>query len=157
MILSPVPAVTVAERLLYLAARESRVLTPMQILKLVYISHGWMLGLLDQPLILETVEAWRYGPVVRSLYRRYRRYRGGPIPEGGNAHDEALDDQQANLVDQVFRGYGSYTGIELSRLTHQPDTPWDTAWNSGMSVIPNELIRDHYRRRAEELAAAAAG
>ncbi|MCY4024748.1 MAG: DUF4065 domain-containing protein [Acidobacteria bacterium] len=129
----------------------------MQVLKLVYISHGWMLGLLDQPLIFETVEAWRYGPVVRSVYRKYRRYRGDPIAERGALHDGHLHEQQRDLIDQVFHGYGEYSGIELSRLTHQPNTPWAIAWQSGMSVIPNELIRDHYRRRAAELRAAHGG
>ena len=49
----------VSERLLHGASAMGRVLTPMQVLKLVYISHGWMLGLLDQPLVAEAIEAWR--------------------------------------------------------------------------------------------------
>ena len=125
----------------------------MQVIKLVYISHGWMLGLLDQPLIFETVEAWQYGPVVRSLYRRYRKYRANPIAESGAPHDGQLDPEQCSLVDQVWQKYGPFSGIQLSRLTHQSGTPWDIAWRSGMSIIPNELIQDYYRRRARELRA----
>lgn len=155
MICAPAAPSYVAERLLHRASDQGRVLTLMQILKLVYISHGWMLGLLDQPLISEDVEAWRYGPVERSVYRRYRRYRGDPIAEQGASHDRQLDAQQRDLIDQVFEGYGGYSGIQLSRLTHQPNTPWSIAWQSGMNIIPNELIRDHYRRRAEELTARA--
>ena len=129
-------------------------LTPMQVLKLVYISHGWMLGLLDQPLVFETVEAWRYGPVVRSIYRKYRKFRANPIADQGALHDGQLHPQQRDLIDQVFQRYGHYSGIELSRLTHQQNTPWAIAWQSGMSIIPNELIKDHYRRRAAELRSA---
>lgn len=157
MIYSPVAPSCVSERLLFRAADPRHVLTPMQVIKLVYISHGWMLGLLDQPLITEPVEAWRYGPVVRSVYRKYRQYRGNPIAELGAPHDEQLAQQQQDLIDQVFQRYGGYTGIQLSRLTHQPDTPWAIAWRSGMSIIPNELIRVHYRRRAAELNAQHAG
>ena len=153
MFCAPVAPSYVSERLLHRACDEGHVLTPMQVLKLVYISHGWMLGLLDRPLISEAIEAWRYGPVVRSVYRRYRKYRGDPIADRGAPHDGQLDPQQRNLIDQVSRGYGKYSGIELSRLTHQRDTPWAIAWHSGMSIIPNELIRDHYRRRAAELTA----
>ena len=157
MICRPVAPSFVSERLLHQATAIERVLTPMQVIKLVYISHGWMLGLLDQPLIAEPVEAWRYGPVVRSVYRKYRQYRGNPITEQGALHDERLDQPQQDLIDQVFQGYGEYTGIQLSRLTHQPNTPWDIAWRSGMSIIPNELIQDHYRRRAAELRTQHAG
>ena len=153
MIYQPVVPSFVSERLLHQTSALGRVLTPMQVIKLVYISHGWMLGLLDQPLISETVEAWRYGPVVRSVYRKYRKYRGNPIDQQGAPHDGQLHSQQRDLVDQVFQGYSRYSGIELSRLTHQPGTPWAIAWHSGMSIIPNELIKDHYRRRAAELRA----
>jgi uncharacterized phage-associated protein len=147
----------VSERLLRLAHTSSRLLTPMQILKLVYISHGWMLGLVDQPLILEAVEAWRYGPVVRSVYRKYRKYRGNPISEPGALHDGQLHGVQRDVIDQVYQGYGRYTGIGLSSLTHQRGTPWEVAWNAGMRIIPNELIQDYYRRRAAELKASHAG
>lgn len=153
MISAPVDPSYVSERLLYQASNKERMLTPMQILKLVYISHGWMLGLLDRPLISEDVEAWRYGPVERSIYHRYRKYRGNPIAEQGASHDRQMDAQQKDLIDQVFKGYGRHSGVELSRLTHQPDTPWAIAWRSGMNIIPNELIRNHYRRRAAELTA----
>ncbi len=44
------------------------VLTPLQVLKLVYLAHGWCLGVHTQPLIDESVEAWRAGPVIRPLY-----------------------------------------------------------------------------------------
>ena len=157
MICPPVPPSYVSERLLHQAAGIGRVLTPMQVIKLVYISHGWMLGLLDQPLIGEPVEAWRYGPVVRSVYRKYRKYRGDPIAEQGAPHGDRLARQQQHLIDQVFQRYGEYSGIQLSRLTHQPETPWAIAWRSGMSIIPDELIRVHYRRRAVELNAEHAG
>ncbi len=147
----PVVACCVSERLLYAAASAERILTPMQVLKLVYISHGWMLGLLDQPLISENVEAWRYGPVVRSVYRQYRTYRSNPIAERGAPHAEQLSREQQSLMDQVFARYGPYSGIQLSQLTHQTDTPWDIAQRLDMPIIPNELIRDYYRRRAAEL------
>lgn len=153
MIYAPVDPSYISERLLQRVSATERVLTPMQVLKLVYISHGWILGLLDQPLVSEAIEAWRYGPVVRSVDRKYRKYRGDPIADGGAPHDGCLHPQQRDVIDQVFKGYGRYSGIQLSWLTHQPDTPWAIAWQSGMSIIPNELIRDPYRRRAADLTA----
>lgn len=146
-----VTPIIVAEHLLWHAGEASRILTPMQILKLVYIAHGWMLGLSSRPLINEPAEAWRYGPVVRSVYRRYRKYRGDPISEPRIDRKARFDDYQQDLLRQVSENYRDYSGIQLSRLTHQPGTPWSIAWEAGLPVIPNELIKDYYRRRAEEL------
>jgi hypothetical protein len=39
----------------------------MQVQKLVYIAHGWMLGLASEPLVDREPEAWERGPVFPSL------------------------------------------------------------------------------------------
>ena len=51
------------------------------------------------------------------------------------------------LIANIEPAYRSYTAFQLSALTHQPGTPWDiTRREHGTgAVIPNELIRDHYR------------
>ncbi|MCD8455896.1 DUF4065 domain-containing protein [Xylella taiwanensis] len=46
----------------------------MQVLKLVYIAHGWHLGFRQEPLLNKRVEAWRHGPVIRSLYEKVKKY-----------------------------------------------------------------------------------
>ena len=122
----------------------------MQVLKLVYINHGWMLGLHQRPLFEEDMEAWRrYGPVVRCVYRTYARFRGNPIRESGDPHEADLDNDQEEMIDQVFEGYGRYTGIQLSELTHKEGSPWHTAWQGGMEIIPNDLLHMHYAGLAQ--------
>src|SRR4051794_28085835 len=55
-------------------------LTPMKVLKLVYIAHGWVLSSADAPLISESVQAWKFGPVIPSLYHYFKRYGASPVP-----------------------------------------------------------------------------
>ncbi|HEX8380936.1 MAG TPA: type II toxin-antitoxin system antitoxin SocA domain-containing protein [Allosphingosinicella sp.] len=144
---------TVANRFLALAEEREDALTPMQLLKLVYIAHGWMLGIYGRPLIKDRVEAWQYGPVIPALYKQLREYRGAPVtkslpePFGAKGLDEAEDD----VVRQVYDAYGSRTGMSLSRLTHSKGSPWDMVYQPGTfgEVIPTDLIEDHYRRLAE--------
>ena len=73
--------VTVANRFIELAASKDRALTSMQLNKLTYVAHGFYLAINKRPLIDEPVQAWKYGPVVPSLYRRLKPYGGDPIPE----------------------------------------------------------------------------
>lgn len=142
---------TVANRLLTLAEARGDTLTPMQLLKLTYITHGWNLGLYGRPLIRDDVQAWRYGPVIPRLYNAVKDFRGkpvrGPIATPG---DDRLTVADEDIVRQVYGIYGDKSGPALSRLTHAPGTPWALTYVAeefGI-VIPNDLIEDHYKRLA---------
>ena len=140
----------VAEQILWL--RRDTETTLMHVLKLVYISHGWMLGLYGRSLINEPAEAWRYGPAVPSIYHRYKSFRGDPITTEPVDRSDAFDDEQRDIVEQVHEVYGDFTPVQLSALTHKPDTPWDVTYREfGVgAIIRNELIRDYYERLAEQ-------
>ncbi|WP_218124294.1 Panacea domain-containing protein [Chitinophaga filiformis] len=40
--------------------------------KLVYYAQAWHLVAFLTPLFEEDIEAWTHGPVIRSLYRRFK-------------------------------------------------------------------------------------
>lgn len=141
---------TVANRFLALSNERGDALTPMQLLKLVYIAHGWMLGLYGRPLIRDQVQAWQYGPVIPRLYNAVRDYRGQPVTRPLSAPNEVLSGQEDDVICQVYEIYGSKTGPALSRLTHAEGTPWALTYVDGEFgvVIPTDLIEDHYHRLA---------
>ncbi|MDK1377080.1 MULTISPECIES: type II toxin-antitoxin system antitoxin SocA domain-containing protein [unclassified Sinorhizobium] len=141
----------VANRFLQLADQAGDSLTPMQLLKLVYIAHGWMLGLYGRPLIRDEVQAWQYGPVIPRLYNATRQFRSHPVIGPLPARDDELDRHESSIVDQVYHIYGSMTGPALSRLTHAKNTPWDLTYVPGEFglEISNDIIEDHYQRLAE--------
>ena len=119
--------------------------TPLKLVKLVYICHGWMLGLTNEELINEPVEAWTNGPVVPSLYREYRRFGGYPIEVP--VSKQSLTDMQVKIIEAVHDVYKDFSGPQLSELTHRLGTPWhETFFKDGSrAVIPSPLIRNHYR------------
>ena len=139
---------TVAGRFVELAGGQGRALTAMQLLKLVYIAHGWMLALYGRPLIREHVEAWQYGPVIPVLYNAIRHYMGNPVAVVESDCRESLDEFESSIVEQTHEIYGHLTGPALSRLTHAEGTPWHFIHEPGAfgTVIPNDLIQDHYMR-----------
>lgn len=143
------PPKTIAEYFLRKAQEQGSALTPMQVLKLVYIAHGWQLALNHRPLVDKPVEAWQYGPVIPSLYHHYKRFGGGVIRDIPDT-PPSVDPSDGNVMDQVWDGYGSWSGISLSSLTHEAGSPWSTTVRqSGLgAVIPNDLIEDYYARLA---------
>lgn len=143
---------TVANRFLELAKAKEQQLTQMQLLKLVYIAHGWMLGLSGRRLIDQPIEAWQYGPVVRDIYNATRGAGREPVYGPLWAPSGALDGEQDDMIRQVFDLYGNMSGIALSNITHMPNTPWALTYKPGAfgTPIDDGLIAAHYRRLAKE-------
>jgi len=145
-----VPAWVVAEHILYLRQEMGLPTTNFELLKLVYIAHGWMLGLTGKPLIQDSVHAWDLGPVVMSVYRRYRLFGSGPIETPSTTMESLLTDEQAALVADVIDSYKEMGFRRLFAITHHPDTPWYAVYHSEgrNAVIPDELTKQHYRKLA---------
>ena len=137
--------------------QSGNAITPMKLIKLVYIAHGWNLGLLDSPLIYEPVQAWQYGPVIESLYHGFKIYGNNPIPvaEATKMPDGAkeFDAISRSLMEKIWEKYSPVPATQLSALTHQPGTPWYTVWEQQggkdrkRAIIPDTLIRDFYKQK----------
>lgn len=140
----------VANKFIELAKSDNNLLTPMQILKLTYMSHGWMLGLYSLPLFKNRIEAWKFGPVIPILYGEMKGKGSRHVTSPLNAPYCEFAPVHTDLFDQVYRKYGRYTGNQLSQMTHQKDTPWDKVYKEGEFniEIPNDLIEEHYRKLA---------
>ncbi len=144
---------SVANDFLDLAKRDGEILDPMKIQKLVYLAHGWNLALNGLALINQEVQAWPYGPVIRTLYDEFKRYRASPIAEKARVPKGTvpLDESAKRLIQTVWSKYRPYSAIQLSMFTHEPGYAWDlTIKDRGpYSIIPNEMIRDEFVRRRQ--------
>ena len=142
-----VRTLSVAERLRADSVENGYVVTPMLLLKLAYIAHGYMLAKHDQPLLDENVEAWQYGPVVPSIYHALKKFGNQPVDgvPGAEGNFNFSDNESATIRD-VARDYGKYRATLLSSATHVDGTPWHVVWNAGgkSAPIPDALIRDFY-------------
>lgn len=129
-------------------------ITPMKLVKLVYIAHGWYLGMTGEALISENPEAWKYGPVVPSIYHTFKSYGSSPIKKTFNSEIELPEDIK-KLLDKIWDVYGRYNAIELSSMTHQENTPWHRVWNDASNEnyfslqISQDLISEYYKQKLE--------
>ena len=146
----PVTPIAVANHLL----NKGDDIDVLKLIKLVYLCHGWHLAVEGKPLLSEQAQAWRNGPVLPSLYFAVRRFGNNavtpPIIEGLDGIKNDVTDlapAQARVVDEVYRNYKKYDGVDLSELTHEKGTPWYAAWHAGEGrnvTILDEDIRQHY-------------
>lgn len=139
----------VADAILKIAKKKNKTLTPMQLMKLTYIAHGWSLGLRDIDLFKNRIEAWQYGPVIPDLYHATKSYGRNPMPldKVGDPEAISVSDEDRQFLEEIYEKYGHFDGIALSYLTHQSGTPWSMVYKPGRYniEIPDEIIQQHYR------------
>ena len=119
----------------------------MAIQKLVYFAHGWMLAVYGRPLISQGIAAWDYGPVINDLYQEFKHFGNLSITEPARAFCEIpkyQDPEVADLLDRVWKAYKHFTAIQLSNMTHVPDSPWSIARKNGQSFIGDDLIKTYF-------------
>ena len=139
-------------------------MTHMKLQKMAYCLHGWHLAALDAPACAENVEAWKYGPVWGGLYHALKHHGHDNIGPRDFICEPGEQDQLVyytvpktegpfhDILERVWRKYAPYDALELSRMTHQPGTPWEKARKLGKYFIDNDEIKKHFR---EEVGVAA--
>ncbi len=108
-------------------------ITAMKLQKLVYYCQAWSLVWDERPLFSDDIEAWKNGPVVRTLFAQHR---GQFLVHSGTFNQQplVLDQEARETIDSVIKYYGSRTAQWLSDLSHAED-PWIEA---RQNVNPNE-------------------
>lgn len=142
-------AESVANAFLDLARRNGKLLTNMQLQKLVYIAHGYCLAKLRQPLFYNNIHAFKWGPVIPNLYKTLNKYGRGEVKDYILTNEPPVgeDSQEMEIIKEVWEEYGQMSGPEMSDLTHRKGSPWSVTWRMNQfGVISDELIAEYYRR-----------
>ena len=131
--------------------------------KLAYFAYGWTMVAKEKQLFYDRIEAWRYGPVIPSLYDQLKKFGRKRITrrilefnhEKNNFFSWSLieDSEVEKLVRKVWDHYKQYSPVEMVNLTHAPNTPWyKTVVDKGFyAVISDELISKHFSEKEESI------
>lgn len=113
---------------------ESVHICPLRLQKLLYYCQGWSLALLGRKLFDEPIQAWVEGPVVRSVYDRFKGSRSPIEPSTIGEPEGMLSQTEAALVEMVWKEYGSYTPRELVAKSHN-----EPAWSEARgNLLPSQ-------------------
>ena len=152
-------AASVANAFLLHGFKDKEPISPMMIQKLLYLAQGYHLYMCELPIIDEQFQAWRFGPVVPSIYQGCKKYSRHGITELLTEWDDEWEEwipavppsePEANeVIDFVWDTYGSFDPMHLSQWTHEKGGPWDRVTNSGTRIrrnrsIPNEFIQEYF-------------
>ena len=128
-----------------LSHRTRTAMESVRLQKLLYYAQAWHLVTMDSPLYEDDITAFEYGPVVYSVWDKYR-YKRTITRRTVVGNPDALTETEQEVVDAVVEVYRKIDPFDLADLTHQED-PWVDAW-SGDKRITHSAMRDYYARDA---------
>ena len=151
MTYAPYDSRQIANSLIKISNERGLPMSIMRVLKLSYMTHGWALAIINEPLVNDYVQAWRYGPVIPSIYYSFRPhgvYDLKPIPL---VREIDIDEATNKLIAIVYALYEDLSANQLSALTHIKGGPWHTKYEHGKRgvIIPNEMIAEHFKNKLE--------
>lgn len=119
-------------------------LTNLKLQKLLYFAQAVSLSLNDTLLFHDEIEAWKFGPVVPSVYRALKVFGNAPVTMTTDGIS-ALSTEITSLLEDVWSLYGKFASHELVNITHN-HLPWKQMYLSGIinGEITPESIKTYY-------------
>ncbi len=151
--MADVTASRLADYILSISRHDGRIVTNLKLQKLLYYCQAWYLAIANEALFDDSIEAWVHGPVVPSVFGRFKHYRWNPITDvfddvrlAGGTNERSVEAH----VKEVLEAYGRLSGPQLEVLTHQ-ETPWREARiglakdQASNNIISLDAMKTYYR------------
>jgi len=133
----------VADYLLSLTdPEEGDIISHLQLQKLLYYAQGFYLAIYDQPLFIEEILAWEHGPVVKTVYDKFKGFRASALPVPENIDFSVYSEDEKNLINEVYTVYGQFSAWRLRQMTHD-ETPWNRTPRN--QIISHDIMKDYFK------------
>lgn len=135
--------------------------THLKLEKLVYLCYAEYLCRTGKKLFEDRIFAFKYGPVVSSVYEYYKTFGAMNIDEEDEKIPSIKNRQMSSksrilfsedglekidCIDETLKYYGDLTAIQLVDLTHLQDTPWNKTYNGGFyEKISDDCIKKYHK------------
>ena len=136
-------AIDVAEYIVEYCNDHNYGVSNLKLQKLLYFVQAYFLIASQNACFYEEIEAWDFGPVVPSVYSKFKQFGSTDIPKMPNLYSVILNHDK-KLIDAVIEKFRGYTSTDLVQLTHNQD-PWRNAHAKGYNgIITKEAIRSYF-------------
>lgn len=113
-------------------------MTHFKLQKLLYYAQGSYLGMRKQLLFKDKIYAWKYGPVVVSVYKEYKDYGARIIDQPKRIK---IDKDTATVLEEIYQKFEEIPALKFRNITHG-ESPWkDTKQGEEISV---ESIAEYF-------------
>ncbi|MBN1391889.1 MAG: DUF4065 domain-containing protein [Sedimentisphaerales bacterium] len=113
-------ALETAQYIICFANKAGELITNLKLQKLLYYAQGWYLAHKGECLFDDKFEAWVHGPVIPSIYRRYKK---AWLPINKEVQLPSLPEELKKWLDRFLNSYLSIDAFELEKMVHR-EVPW---------------------------------
>lgn len=137
--------------------------TQLKLQKLVYLCFADYLCDMERVLFTDKIYAFKYGPVVDTVYKKYKEYGYEAIDdEKGDIDSKGILEMPAKSrilfaedgtgkiisIENTLKKYGDLTSTELVNITHKEDSPWKKTYRGEektYSQIELDTIKKYHK------------
>jgi uncharacterized phage-associated protein len=145
-----IPAIVVANHIIQWHLARNLSITPLRVIKLTYISNGFYLALFERSIFSESVQAWKYGTMIPSLYRAFGHYGYESIKEPFLFAEIVEHKTVIEVLDKTCDEFKHWTDHQLSAYCQEPY--WSCSYSYSLeNNIPNEFIMDFFKSKLKNI------
>lgn len=123
--------------------RDGNPVSNLQLQKILYFLQLFFVEVFGVLMFSEEFEAWPYGPVMPSVYRRFSGFGGAPIEMSFEDASAFLSKDHRDVIDVAIQVLSKKSPWDLVRVSHADGSPWDVIYNRRRQykgTIPNEMV-----------------
>lgn len=127
-----VTAEQIADYLIAFSNATGSLVSHMKLQKLIFYTQAWHIAVFNEPVFEEDFQAWIHGPVLPSLYERYKIFQWRPIVRDDldeaslHALEHSFSSSIQEILADVIIEYFHKDAFALERSTHE-EAPWRIA------------------------------
>jgi uncharacterized phage-associated protein len=135
----------IANDLIEKGINSNNPITPLKLQKELYLANGFYIAKYGNPLLIERFKAWKYGPVIPSIYHEYKDFGDAPITRLTTGFNQLVLSADVNLeLEKAWEIGCKVDAITLSNWTHAPGSPWKKAIDANNEYIDNNDLIEYF-------------
>lgn len=138
-------AAKIADYFLSLSQPEvGDMISHLKLQKLLYYAQGFHIAITGKPLFEEQIVKWQYGPVVRDLYSKYKKYGAKGIEPPKDVDFSNIPEETKQILNEVYEVYGQFSALKLSDMTHA-EPPYNSVEIE--EEITHKILEDYFKEK----------
>jgi uncharacterized phage-associated protein len=103
---------------------------------------------IKKPIFIDKIYAWKHGPVVKSVYDHYSKYKDGALPR---EKCPKMEEDDISFLNEMYRVFGKFSAWKLRQMTHAED-PWKNNYERDVKniEIPLKDLHAYFSKHVEK-------